>query len=246
MALVRRRLRRRRAARPSRRCQRALAAALAPLQRASYEPWRLINTYHLFGHITRERIEPRVPGRDGRRTGARSTCGTSPATRAARPTSSRRTNRASTSSSGSTASAFEHGTPAYVSALLDRLCRDPAAVQALFRDAAARRPDGGAHRVLAVPLHAPEETGAWWTRELSRPLGRQPCRAVAPAARVRPTVPRGCRSETDVSAAVRNGALRRLLRRRRASSEPRIAGATRRSTARACAPERHSSISAMF
>ncbi|HEV8323819.1 MAG TPA: lipase maturation factor family protein, partial [Myxococcota bacterium] len=31
-----------------------------------YEPWRLVNTYHLFGHITTERIEPAFETFDGR------------------------------------------------------------------------------------------------------------------------------------------------------------------------------------
>jgi hypothetical protein len=40
-----------------------LDAALLPLYR-HYSPWRVVNSYHLFGHITRTRIEPEFQTRD--------------------------------------------------------------------------------------------------------------------------------------------------------------------------------------
>ena len=74
---------------------------------------RLVNTYHLFASITRERIEPEFqtsPTGDARSDDGLDAA--APAAQARRrhpraPTSSRRTSRGSTSSSGSTASRYQ-------------------------------------------------------------------------------------------------------------------------------------------
>ncbi len=115
------------------------------------EPWRLVNTYHLFAQITRERIEPRVRGRGRRRVAGTRAVAQARRSAAARPTWSRHTSRASTSSSGSTACRFQHGTPAYVAAARTAVPRSRSRAAAV-RDAAARPPDGGADRVLALSL----------------------------------------------------------------------------------------------
>jgi hypothetical protein len=73
-------------------------------------PFRVVNNYHLFASITRERIEPAFQTFDGL-TWTTHSFGTRRAIRLARPTSSRRTSRASTSSSGSTGSRSAAGCP---------------------------------------------------------------------------------------------------------------------------------------
>ena len=87
------------------------------------------------------------------RPGSRTTSATSRAIRSGAPIGSRRTSRASTSSSGSTASATSSGAPEYVPTLLERLCRDPAAVQPLFRAPLPPHPEAARIVYLAVPLH---------------------------------------------------------------------------------------------
>jgi hypothetical protein len=132
-----------------------------------YEPWRLVNTYHLFGHITTERIEPAFETFDGRDW----------------------TEHALRHKPGDTARApdfvaphqprvdfqlwfyglsFRGGMPYYVRTLLDRLCGDPDAVAGLF--AAPLPPHPIAVRVAFWTYHfttpaARRATGAWWTRE---------------------------------------------------------------------------------
>ena len=106
---------------------------------------------------------PTAPSTDARPTtppGRRTTSATSRATSRARPTSWRRTSRASTSGSGSTASRFQRREPAYVPTLLERMCEDPAAVQPLFRAPLPAAPRRRAHRLLAVSVRQPPPRGA--------------------------------------------------------------------------------------
>jgi hypothetical protein len=107
-------------------------ATTAPL-RAAWAPFRLINTYHLFAHITRERIEPEFQTSDGHTWTAHDL-----RYKAGDP------GRAP----GFVAPhqprvdfqlwfyglSYRHGTPPWVATLLERMCRDPAAVSALFRE----------------------------------------------------------------------------------------------------------------
>jgi hypothetical protein len=65
--------------------------------------------------------------------------------------------------------------PAYVAALLDRLCRDPAAVQTLFRDTLPADPSAVRIAFWRYKFTPPGET-AWWTRELLATTRPQPCR----------------------------------------------------------------------
>ena len=88
--------------------------------------------------------------------------------------------------------------PAYVSALLDRLCHDPAAVQPLFAEPLPASPAGGAHRVLALPLLAARgarRRGGRASRSATtRPLACR--RASADAASGRTVAGTACRAPT--------------------------------------------------
>jgi hypothetical protein len=113
------------------------SSALSPIERL-YAPFRLINTYHLFASITRERIEPQIetrtetgwqahdfrykPGDPGR----------------APPFVAPHQPRVDFL-------LWFHGlswdrTPAYLVTLLDRICNKPAAVRGLFVGALPDRP----------------------------------------------------------------------------------------------------------
>lgn len=140
------------------------AAALASVA-AVAAPWRLVNTYHLFGHITRERIEPQLEVEsDGswRRLAFRH-----------KPGDPRRAPDLVAPHQPRVdfqlwfyGLSFQTGTPAYVAALIDRLCRDPGAVQALFGTPLPARPTAvriAFERYRFSDWGSQEATGAWWT-----------------------------------------------------------------------------------
>jgi hypothetical protein len=147
--------------------------AVAPLQDL-YEPWRLINTYHLFGHITPERIEPefQVETPDGWRA----------VDLRHKPGDVRRAPDVVAPHQPRVdfqlwfyGLSFQRGMPVYVSALLERLCDDPAAVQPLFVSPLPAKPSAVRIAFWRYRFSPPEEREAWWTREqvaLTRPL---PC-----------------------------------------------------------------------
>jgi len=149
--------------------------ALAELQ-SLYAPLRLANVYHLFGHITRQRIEPQVEtlAADGgwREHDLRYKPGAvdrpPPYVAPHQPRVDFRLWFYGLS--------FQRGMPRYVDTLLDRLCREPAAVQPLFgaplpRDSQAVRLAFYRYRFASREQHA--LTGAYWSRER---LGALPAR----------------------------------------------------------------------
>lgn len=146
--------------------------------RPVYAPWRLINTYHLFGHITRERIEPEFQTFDGNEW--------QPLALHHKP--------------GDVSRApdfvaphqprldfqlwfygldFQRGTPPYVATLVDRLCNDPAAVRELFRTPLPLTPE--AVRIVFweyrfTTAQERHETGNWWKRHEIATSRARPCR----------------------------------------------------------------------
>jgi len=151
--------------------------ALQPL----YAPWRLVNTYHLFGSITRERIEPQFEvEQDGMWL----------------PLDLRHKPGDPTRAPDLVAPhqprvdfqlwfyglSFQRGMPEYVATLLDRLCDDPDAVQPLFA-----RPLPPAVQAARVTFwrytfsDAPTKraTGAWWIRQPVAETRPVRCRAGA-------------------------------------------------------------------
>jgi hypothetical protein len=131
-----------------------------------YRSLRIANAYHLFGHITRERIEPEFQTQN---KGA-----WSPHSLYYKP--------------GDPAQAatlvaphqprvdfllwfyglsYTRGTPLYVSALLDKLCHDPSAVQELFPEPLPARPEAVRIEFWQYHLTTPKQrqaSGHWWQR----------------------------------------------------------------------------------
>jgi hypothetical protein len=153
-----------------------LKQRLAPW-RTWYGPWRLVNSYHLFGFITRERIEPEMQTSDGT-TWETHHFHYKPgdplrAPPFVAPHQPRVDFRLWFYGLG-----FRAARPAYVAALLDRLCHDPDAVQRLFRSHLPARPRVA--RIAYWRYHfttAAErrESGAWWKRELLATTRPVPC-----------------------------------------------------------------------
>jgi uncharacterized membrane protein YphA (DoxX/SURF4 family) len=129
-------------------------------------PFRAVNTYHLFGHITRERIEPTFETFDGA-TWTEHDLHYKPGDPARPPPFVAPHQPRVDFLLWFYGLSYESGTPEYVRALLDRLCHDPAAVQALFTSELPERP--AAVRVAFFRHHfttADERgsRGAWWVR----------------------------------------------------------------------------------
>ncbi len=142
------------------------------------EPLRVANVYHLFGHITRERIEPQFqtelaglwsehdlrykPGAPGRAP---------PYVAPHQPRVDFRLWFYGLS--------FRRGMPRYVDTLLRRLCRDPAAVQPLFTSALPAAPE--AVRIVFYRYHMSSwqeraSSGDYWTREMIAATRPRSCR----------------------------------------------------------------------
>ncbi|MDX2167053.1 MAG: lipase maturation factor family protein [Deltaproteobacteria bacterium] len=144
-------------------------------------PWRLVNTYHLFGSITRERIEPQFEvEQDGIWI---------PLDLWHKPGDPLRAPDLVAPHQPRVdfqlwfyGLSFQRGMPEYVGTLLDRLCRDPSAVQMLFRQPLPAAPEAVRLRFWRYNFSQPGEedaAGAWWTRRSvaeTRPL---PCRTPA-------------------------------------------------------------------
>lgn len=149
--------------------------ALLPARRL-YLPLRLVNTYQLFASITRERVEPEFQTL---------TAGTwtahhlwhKPGDPARAP--------------GFVAPhqprvdflLWFHGLdwerqPAWVAALLDRLCEIPDAVQPLFRGNLPPRPEASRvvyHQYRLAPPAERRSTGLWWSRTMMAASHPRPC-----------------------------------------------------------------------
>jgi hypothetical protein len=145
----------------------ALFAALMPVRRV-YAPFRLINTYHLFAHITRVRIEPDFQTTDDGTTWISHDFRHKPGDPQRRPDWVAPHQPRVDFQLWFYGLAYRAGTPEYVANLIERLCRDPLAVQALFRTPPDLHPK--AARIVYWQYHfttADERraTGARWKRE---------------------------------------------------------------------------------
>jgi hypothetical protein len=134
------------------------------------ETWtrlRLVNTYHLFAAITRDRIEPEVQTFDG-------TAWTAHDLRH-KPGDPMRAPHVVAPHQPRVdfqlwfyGLAYRGGAPPWVSALLDRVCHEPAAVQQLFREPLPQAPESARMAFFRYHFTSPAErraTGAWWKRE---------------------------------------------------------------------------------
>jgi hypothetical protein len=158
-----------------------LAATLAEL----LEPFRIVNTYHLFGHITRERIEPTFETFDGTTwTPLAFHYKPGPVDRPP-PFVAPHQPRVDFLLWFYGLSA-ERGVPTYVRALLDRLCRDPAAVAGLFVTPPPDAPQAvrvSFYRYHFTTAEERRRTGAWWTRHEVYEPRTLPCNATGGGSR---------------------------------------------------------------
>ena len=78
---------------------------------------------------------------------------------------------------------YRASSPAYVDALVERLCRDPSAVQSLFRDRLPSHPRAVRIAYWHYRFTSADErraTGAWWTRTPVDVTDSIPCTAEFP------------------------------------------------------------------
>jgi lipase maturation factor 1 len=147
---------------------------LEPLESA-WQPFRLVNTYHLFGHITRERIEPEFQTYDGVNWSGhdfRHKAGdVNRAPDFVAPHQPRVDFQLWFYGLG-----FQRGAPDYVVSLIERLCHDPPAIQGLFVAPLPAKPQSVRLAFWQYHFTTPEErsrTGAWWKRQMlgtTRPI----------------------------------------------------------------------------
>jgi len=138
-----------------------LRAWTAPV-RSAYAPFRLVHAYHLFGHVTRERVEPEFQSRgqgDWKALDLHYKAG--PVDRAPpwiAPHQPRIDFRL-----WFYGLSFRREMPDYVGTLLYRICVDPQAVQPLFATPLDPAPD--AVRIVFARYRFSEPgSDAWWTR----------------------------------------------------------------------------------
>ena len=145
----------------------SLTSALAPIV-SPLRPFRVANTYHLFGHITRERIEPEFQlkleaDEDWR-----------PLVMHYKPGPVTRPPAFATPHQPRVdfllwfyGLSFRQRTPEYVPQLLDRLCHDPQAIAPLFVEPLPEAPRAVRIEFFRYQFTSVEErrdTGAWWKR----------------------------------------------------------------------------------
>ena len=150
-----------------------LTAAAPLLERA--EAFRLVNTYHLFASITRERIEPEFQTLAGDRPDENDDAAWTahdllhkPGVPARRPDFVAPHQPRLDFQLWFHGLDFRRGRPAYVHMLLERMCEDADAVRPFFVDPLPAHPR--AVRVVYWQYHFASRaekraTGAWWTRE---------------------------------------------------------------------------------
>lgn len=132
-----------------------------------WQPYRVANAYHLFGHITRERIEPEFQSLDAGEWRAHDLHYKPGDPSRAPPFVAPHQPRVDFLL-WFYGLDFERGAPGYVRALLTRMCRDPEAVADVFARPLPERPR--AVRLEFWRYHFTShderrETGAWWRRE---------------------------------------------------------------------------------
>ncbi len=140
-------------------------------------PFRLVHVYHLFGSITRERIEPEFQTSDGSTWTAHDLHDKAGDPMRPPPLVAPHQPRVDFLLWFYGLS-FRRGTPGYVAAILDRMCHEPATVAPLFVDELPPAP--AAVRIVFWRYHftTPEEraaSGAWWSREQVAALRPMDC-----------------------------------------------------------------------
>ena len=148
-------------------------ALLTPVAQVN-QTWRLVNTYHLFAAITRERIEPEFQTLDSGRNQTDDDAWKPQHLRHKPGDVDRRPDFVAPHQPRVDFQlwfyglSFERREPAYVAMLIERMCEAPAVVQPLFAGPLPPRPQ--AVRIAYWQYHftRPADrraTGAWWTRD---------------------------------------------------------------------------------
>jgi hypothetical protein len=164
-------------------------AALSFMNPLLERNWRLhlVNTYHLFQSITRERIEPEfqtlaegpLPEREHDDTAWRAQHLRHKPGDVARPPDFVAPHQPRVDFLlWFYGLAFQRRTPPYVSALLERLCEEPPAVQPLFRAPLPAHPAAVRLVFWQYQFTSPAEkraTGAWWRRTRLATTRALPC-----------------------------------------------------------------------
>jgi hypothetical protein len=134
---------------------------------ALFAPFRVINTYHLFGSITRDRIEPIFETELGGHWTEHDLHYKPGDPKRAPPFVAPHQPRVDFQLWFYGLGA-ERGVPTYVAVLLQHLCTDPAAVASLFVDRLPASPQAARVAFYRYHFTTPaerRETGAWWKRE---------------------------------------------------------------------------------
>jgi len=129
--------------------------------RRIYLPWRAINTYHLFGHITRERIEPDFQTFDGTSWESHD-LQYKPGDPDRRPPFVAPHQPRVDFRLWFYGLSYRRGTPGYVQTLVRRLCNDPEAVQSLFSEPLPRHAE--AVRIAFWRYRFSDSGPGWWSR----------------------------------------------------------------------------------
>jgi hypothetical protein len=141
-----------------------------------YRPWRVVNTYHLFGHITETRVEPEFEV-EVNGTWQELTLRYKPGDLLRAPPFVAPHQPRVDFQLWFYGLSFQRGTPPYVQALVERLCRDAAAVAGLFTVAPPAAPEAVRIQFWRYRFSPPDEPVAWWTRELVATTRSIDCRA---------------------------------------------------------------------
>ena len=151
---------------------------LAPILRVG-QTYRLVNTYHLFAAITRERVEPEMQtSDDGGRTWIAHDLRHKPGDPLRAPDFVAPHQPRVDFQLWFYGLGYQRREPSYVAALLGHLCDDPAAVGALFVAPLPTRPDAARIAYWRYRFTTPAQrraSGAWWRREWIGATRAVPC-----------------------------------------------------------------------
>lgn len=134
--------------------------------REAIAPFRLVNTYHLFAAITRERIEPEIQTFDGASWSSHD-LHHKPGDPARPPHIVAPHQPRVDFQLWFYGLSYRRGAPPWVTAMLDRACHDPGAIQSLFRAPLPPSPTQVRVAFFKYQFTSPEErraTGATWRR----------------------------------------------------------------------------------
>ncbi len=131
--------------------------------RSTYRPWRVVNTYHLFGHITRQRIETEIQTFDGTRWKPHH-LRYKPGAAADRPPFVAPHQPRIDFRLWFYGLSYQRGTPTYVQALVERICIDPNAVDDLFSESLPVAPQAVRLVFWDYRFTATHDASQWWHR----------------------------------------------------------------------------------